>query len=208
MKINLSKLSKKEREKFESYPEWPGKHFSRLEHIFLPGVKTTRRCSSPDPYTEHLFEGMVHNDDGPARVFDSGIRIWKMFGCTHREGGPAVYGGSHSEPLYYIEGIEYKKDEYKIVDERKEGWESLKENKEICWNFHRKNIDFEDYMKWVDINNYTFNEEEEEGWFCPNGDEISDNDLYDIYLKEKLDPLLLPMPEEHEKVFWKYCSPG
>ena len=37
-------------------------------------------------------DGMLHNEDGPAIVFDDGIRMWYRHGKLHREDGPAIEG--------------------------------------------------------------------------------------------------------------------
>jgi hypothetical protein len=48
-------------------------------------------------------EGLLHRDDGPARVYPGGREEWFRHGRLHREDGPAVVHANGSVK-YYVDG--------------------------------------------------------------------------------------------------------
>jgi hypothetical protein len=57
------------------------------------------------------LQGELHNDNGPAVVFDSGRKTWFFNGKRHREDGPARENpnGRHS---WYLNGIKYSQEKW------------------------------------------------------------------------------------------------
>lgn len=44
----------------------------------------------PDGTVKHYLNDFLHNDNGPAVIYDSGTREWYQHGQLHRKDGPAV----------------------------------------------------------------------------------------------------------------------
>ena len=67
---------------------------------------------------EWFKDGKLHNDDGPARVWDGGQREWYKRGKLHNEDGPAVIDADGTK-WWYIDGTNYSEEEFnKKIKER------------------------------------------------------------------------------------------
>lgn len=56
---------------------------------------------------------ILHREDGPAVIWDSGQKIWYYENKIHREGGPAIeFPGGYKE--YWWHGNRYDKKDYLI----------------------------------------------------------------------------------------------
>jgi hypothetical protein len=69
--------------------------------------------SSGDKYWR-LPNGDLHREDGPAIEWSHGeVKRWYINDKLHREDGPAIEG-SNNNKYWYINGINYTEQEYKI----------------------------------------------------------------------------------------------
>ena len=56
---------------------------------------------------EYYKDGLLHREDGPAIIYDSGVSYWYKFGKIHRDDGPAVDWGN-GECSWYRKGLYHR----------------------------------------------------------------------------------------------------
>lgn len=49
-----------------------------------------------------LPNGLIHREDGPAKIYPSGSEEWWLNGQLHRDNGPAIIGNGYVQ--YWIKG--------------------------------------------------------------------------------------------------------
>lgn len=56
---------------------------------------------------EWRLNGLLHRDDGPARIYSNGTKQYYKHGYLHRVGGPAVQANHEycKKTVYYFEGV-------------------------------------------------------------------------------------------------------
>lgn len=66
---------------------------------------------------------LIHRENGFAAINhfkDGGMKIWMYKGQKHNENGPAViYDDPKKEPLYFLNDVQYTKEEYEALQARK-----------------------------------------------------------------------------------------
>ena len=80
--------------------------------------KDNKRHREDGPAIEHIDggkywykDGMLHREDGPAVERLNGTKFWFKYGKLHRDGGPACEYPNDNN-VYYLNGVEYSKEEY------------------------------------------------------------------------------------------------
>lgn len=80
--------------------------------FFVNGVLVrTEWCDGKVEYFDST--GEYHREDGPAYI-DKHVKSWYRHGNLHRLDGPAIIG-SNIHPYYWIDGVEYSKDEFQVL---------------------------------------------------------------------------------------------
>ena len=68
----------------------------------------------------YFKNGVLHREDGPARIYKDGGKFWYINGKRHREDGPASEYGN-GDKHWFINGLHHREDgpaiEYKNGDE-------------------------------------------------------------------------------------------
>lgn len=59
--------------------------------------------------TEYWLNDLLHNDDGPARIWHNGTKEWRVFGRLHRTDGPAIEY-SNGGCGWYQDGVLHRTD--------------------------------------------------------------------------------------------------
>jgi hypothetical protein len=69
--------------------------------------------------TIHIFDikawrlnGELHREDGPALEYPNGYKAWFINGKRHRINGPAIDGGPAKKKIFFLNNIEYSKEEW------------------------------------------------------------------------------------------------
>lgn len=57
-------------------------------------------------------KGLFHREDGPARIWKSGLKEWFLDGNRHREDGPAIVWGDGTKE-WWLDGKKYNENQYK-----------------------------------------------------------------------------------------------
>jgi hypothetical protein len=60
---------------------------------------------------QHMFDGKIHREDGPALILDMGIDIWYQNGKIHRENGPAIEF-KNGDKKWFLQDREYTEKDY------------------------------------------------------------------------------------------------
>lgn len=104
------------------------------------------RIVYPNGNIEYRLNGLVHREDGPARISAmDDIKQWFINGKLHRDDGPAVINkGAHGTLYYawYWHGILHRKDGPAIIYPETNG---------LQWWLHSSQ--YESFEKWLKANN-------------------------------------------------------
>ncbi len=69
----------------------------------MSGTKINGWRETKDGNKTHYVGGVVHNDNGPAKINKDGVQSWFVNGYLHREDGPAIlYADPSGTCLWYL----------------------------------------------------------------------------------------------------------
>jgi hypothetical protein len=86
---------------------------------------------SKNSYPKKYFKnGVLHREDGPAKICSDGTEEWYLNGIRHREGGPAIVWRDGSRE-WFLNGLRHREDgPARVWNNSEEWWENGKLHRE------------------------------------------------------------------------------